>query len=289
MKRGIIFSGCELLPIEGSRGFRTGRWLSQEELNYLVLYWDKLVSPTNNLVHTGIQKEDELISCGILTRPRFIANGFFGGGDIADFHAATQTKTLNVLRSQDPDIDWRMHYFADQIAIIPEDAQRKATLRFELANLLPVPQAGIPIYEILEFKERRADELTALHAYLDELYFEVLNSGDFDLKRNIAISGLKRAIEDINKLNASGWQSPIRIDISSSFEFDLNQLVSGVTTISAALANDYPLATLSVGAALTFLGGFIKITPKVQNVIRSGDPKLAYLTKAKSEGLVRLN
>jgi len=266
-----------------------GRAIDATELNYLTLYWDKLVAPTNNLMHITIVGEDELISCGVLSRPKYNVQGSFDGNNMPHFYAETQTRTFNYLRNQSSDTDWRMHSFNTHFNINPEDSLQKTTLRFELGKLLPVPQSTVPISEILEFKERRSDELAALHGYLDELYFEVLSSQDFNLQKAKALSGLKKSIEDLQKLNNGGWQSPITFNISSSFEFDLNQLASGVMGGVAAINSENPLAVLSTSAVLVLLGGFIKVKPQLQSVLKDGNPKLAYLTKANSEGVINLN
>ncbi|HFR4105621.1 hypothetical protein [Enterobacter asburiae] len=100
MERGVVFTSCELLSIEGGRGFQTGRAISPEELNYLTLYWDKLVSPTNNFIHLGLINEDELIKCGVLTRLRFVEHGFMDGTRMTNFHARTHIDALNLLKKK---------------------------------------------------------------------------------------------------------------------------------------------------------------------------------------------
>lgn len=288
MERGVVFTSCELLSIQGGRGFQTGRAISSEELNYLTLYWDKLVSPTNNIVHLGLLNEEELIKCGVLTRPRFVADGFFDGAKMTDFHARTHVDALNQLRRSEGCIDWRMHFFNNEVAIHVDKAQRKEVLRFELADLLPVPPKETPLHEILEFKERRKDELLALHGYLDELYSEVLKSGDFDLQRAKAISGLKASLDALNSLNNEGWRSPLKFNLSTSFEFDLGQLVSGGAAVYAAMHSSQPFEVFCAGAAITVLSGFIKVKPQLQSVIKGGDANLAYLTNAEREGIIKI-
>jgi len=287
MERGVVFTACELLKTEDGRGFQTGRGVYPEELNYLMLYWDKLVSPTNNFVHLSLTNEDELIKCGILNRPRFVQHGLMDGSRMTDFHARTHVETLNMLRKDEKEIDWRMHFFNDQVSIPQEISERKEAIRFELADLLPVPPKDIPLHEILEFKARRKDELLTLHGYLDELYSEVLSSGDFNLERAKAISGLRKSLEDLDKINNQGWRSPIKFNLSTSFEFDISQLFSGGATVYAAMQSTQPFEVFFLGAAITTLGGFIKVRPQFQSVISNGDPKLAYLTNAKRDGILK--
>lgn len=288
MKRGVVFTVQELLKINGGKGFKTGRGISPEELNYLLLYWDRLVSPTNNFIHIGLENEDELINCGVLVRPRFVQQGYMDGERMTDFHARTHAEALMIMRKDEREVDWRMHFFNEQVSIPQEVAQQKEVIRFELANLLPVPPKETPLQEILEFKERRSDELQTLHGYLDELYAEVLSSGDFNLQRAKALSGLRSSLEDLNKVNNQVWRSPLKFNLSSSFEFDMNQLVSGGLTAYAALNSPRPLEALSVGAVVTVLAGFIKIKPQLQSVLKGDNQQLAYLTSATKEGIVKI-
>ena len=110
MERGVVFSACELLKTEDGTGFSTGQWISQLELNYLSLYWDKLVSPTNNFFHAGLKDEDELIRCGLLTRPLYQLQGTIHSGEMADIYAETHAKTIDILRNTEGSTDWRMHF-----------------------------------------------------------------------------------------------------------------------------------------------------------------------------------
>ncbi len=49
-------------------------------------------------------------------------------------------------------------------------------VEFNLINSLPVPVDTTPIYEILDFKERRKDELLKLRTHLDNIYTDIINA-----------------------------------------------------------------------------------------------------------------
>lgn len=286
MERGVVFTAYELLKNKDNSGFETGRGISPEELNYLILYWDKLSCPTNNFIHLAFSNEEELIKCGVLSRPVFSIGNGINSDEMPEFQSRTQVETLAMLRREQSSIDWRMHFLNDQVCITENMATQKEVIRFELTDLLPVPQKGVPIHEILEFKERRSDELLTLHGYLDEVYTEVINSGDFNLQRAKALSGLKKSLEDLNRLNDLEWQSPLKFSISSSFELDMNQLYASAATVYAAMQSNHPFEVLFTGAALATLGGFVKVRAQFQNVLKDGESHLAYITNAKKEGLV---
>ena len=286
MERGVVFSACELLKTEDGKGIRTGKWISQLEINYLCLYWDKLVSPTNNIIHTALNNEDELEKCGLLTRPVYRHHGCFDGQYMADFYAETHAKTIDILRHADSSVDWRMHFLSDQINLVPELSRTSEVIRFELANLLPVPTEDVHLHDILDFKERRKPELIALHEYLDELYLEIKRSGDINLQKAKALSNLKQAIKDIERLNCEVWKSPIKFSISTSFEFDFSQIFSLAGTV-LSMSVDYPYNVIGgVSSFAYFLGGCIKIKPQFQQVLSLGNHKLVYISKGKSEGII---
>ncbi|ENB7471730.1 DUF6236 family protein [Klebsiella pneumoniae] len=287
MERGVIFTRSELIKIAGGQGFRIGKSINRLDINYFLLYWDRLVSPTNNMVFLGFPCEEELTRLGKLETPKFSIRDIRNmEGSYADFDALSQTRTLDLMRKKHKSTDWRIHSLNDELNFSDSDSVVKQTLRFDLCNLLPVPGTDVNLNEILEFKERRADELITLHSYIDELYFEVINSGDFELSKAKAFDGFKRAIADLDALNSQGWRSPIKFDISSSFEFDLNQVMTVATAGVAAMNSENPLAMLSVGAVASVLGGFIKVTPKMQSVLKEGNKNLSYLAKGKVEGVI---
>lgn len=285
MERGVVFTRSELIKIAGGRGFQTGKSISRLDINYFLLYWDRLVSPTNNILHFGLPCEEELKRLGKLEVPHFSVGGM-EDSFYADFDALSQTRTLDLMRKRHKSTDWRIHSLNEELNFSDSESIVKQTLRFDLCNLLPVPSMDVNLNEILEFKERRSDELIALHSYIDELYLEVINSGDFELSKARAFNGFEKALADLEALNSEGWRSPIKFDISSSFEFDLSQVMTAATAGIAAMNSEHPLAMLSVGAVASVLGGFIKVTPKMQSVLKDGNKNLAYLSKARVEGVI---
>lgn len=285
MERGVIFTPVEMRPIETTNRFKMVRGVTKLDINYFLLYWDKLVSPSNNNFHFGLPYEDELISSGKLERPMF-SSRYMDDSMITAFFADAQMKSLDVMKGKNNKVDWRMHFLNEEISLPKSELIIKQALRFDLYNLLPVPGENVHINEILEFKERRADELITLHSYMDELYKEVMTSFDLDLSRAKSISGLKKAIADLDSLNNQTWKSPIKFNISSSFELDLNQCIAAGAAGLAALTSDHPLEFISIGAVATVLGGMVRVTPQMQNVLKGQDKNLSYVTKAKREGVL---
>lgn len=285
MKRGVVFSPVEFIRNQEGTGFASGRHVSPQDLNYLVLYWDRLVAPTS-MIHIGFQNEDELINCGVLDRPSFLKAGAISAVDIPQFYADIQLQALEELRAKNGDTDWCLHFLNEDINVAPGRAELKETIRFDLLDELPVPQIDVPLHDVLEFKERRADALLEFHEYLDELYLEIMNSGDIHLQKAKSIAKLKKAIDGLEKLNQETWQSPIKMSIGRTIEFDAGQLFAGGLTLLNALQSTHPVEVIR-GAAIPMLMGLLKIQVKLQSVKKGGDKKISYLTMAKRENLIK--
>ncbi len=115
-----------------------------------------------------------------------------------------QFYALNFLRGKESDTDWRIHQLGDEVIYQESESielVRRECIRLELFGMLPVPDESVHLHDILEFKLRRKSELVALHSYCDELYLEILNSADPNLLRARSFSKLKKAIEDLDKIN----------------------------------------------------------------------------------------
>lgn len=48
--------------------------LTDNDLNYYLLYWDKIVMPTNNIIHMAIRDEEELLKTNVLERDSIAFN-----------------------------------------------------------------------------------------------------------------------------------------------------------------------------------------------------------------------
>lgn len=283
MKRGIVALPHEIRQLD--RGFSSHGSLTSIELNYFALYWDKISVPQNMFIRHDLPNEDTFISCGILDRPMVGLGGGFYSGDYPRLLAESQVHLVDKLREKDNLSTWSIHQKGDGAVLISDDEVVKETVRLELSNLLPVPSVGVHIHDILEFKERRRAELDALHTYCDELYFEVIKSADPRLQAAISFNKLKKAIEDLERLNAEGWRSPIRFDLNISPEFDLTQAYAGITAVLAALHSPQPVGSLLLSSAVLLIGGAVKVKPKLQSLRGGSNKSLVYVANAKKEGL----
>jgi len=284
MKRGVVALPFQLKQING--GFSGFGGLSPLDLNYFALYWDKITVPNNMFLGTQLPNEEVLIDCGVLDRPMMKIGPSFHSNDFPKLLAEAQVSLVDQLRKMDKYSYWNIHQKGDDAVLVSNKEVVKETVRLELSNLLPVPSTDVHIHEILEFKQRRKDELEALHAYCDDLYFEVISSADPCLQAAKSFARLKQAIESLNRLNSLGWRSPIKFDLNISPEFDLSQARAGLAIILNALHTPHPVETIVTGSVIGLLEGFVKITPKLQSMREGGNKSLVYVANAKREGLV---
>lgn len=284
LERGIIASPgiINRLP----QGFQMQRSLTIEELQYYILYWDKVVIPGNNLVYIGLPDEDLLLQAGAIERPRVGFQGSFQGDQVTDAIMSCQSLVAKEL-VKDKSVDWVIHQFGGESVFPNGFSQRRNVIRVDLSGVLPVPAENINVYEILEFKNQRKDELKQLHAYLDSVYELVLSAPDQELAHRRAISDLSNAINDLESVCKERFKHTKKYDITTELNLNGKDIsvgaASGVIIDFFATGMTIPIATVA-GAILSTL----KVSAKAANTFQpaSHNTKLAFLSQAKNEGLL---
>lgn len=284
MKRGVVTLPIGVHKHDG--GFVTHSGLTPLELNFFSLYWDELSVPQSSFISTVFKNEKDYIDCGVLTRPLVTHGNSMDSERFPQFLLESQFTLVDYLRDRFREDSWCIHQ-RGEAPLFSRDEIIKDTVSLELRNLLPVPGEGVHIHDILEFKDRRKTELETLHAYSEELYFEIIKSADPRIQYSKTYGKLKEAIEDIQKLNGEVWRSPIRFDLNISPEFDLSQARAGIATIVSAITSPHPVETLLAGSIVGVLEGFIKIKPSFQSIRAGENENLIYLTNAEKEGLYK--
>lgn len=80
-------------------------------------------------------------------------------------------------------------------------------IEFDLYNALPTPGPDVPIHEVIDFRNRRIDELVALREAIDELSRELASSADFPRHKTAIIRRLDQALQDVTKTAGESWAS----------------------------------------------------------------------------------
>jgi hypothetical protein len=284
IERGIIANPGVINPLPA--GFTMERSITIEEISYYILYWDKVVIPGNNLVYIGVPQEEELISCGAITRPRVQFNGSFQGDMVTNAILSCQGIVAREL-ARDRKVDWVLHQAGNDLCIESEYIEKKDILRFDLINALPVPLEGTPLNEILEFRHRRKSELSQLHSLLDELYIDILKSPDQILASKQATHKLASHIKDLDTVTGERFKKTRKYDLSTSLNVNFEKIASGAALGAIvdmyATGFTFPLATVA-GA----LAPLIKMEAKASYSFEPAKDnlKLSYISHASSVGIV---
>jgi len=282
MLRGVIASALQFGSGENSGGVTLNS--SSVPLRYLTLYWDKVVIPDSKIIHFELPNQDILIDAGVVLRPiASVKNSVAGPAEILQ----AQSHIAQELIESDIETDWAIHQVGISFVFPPEFQKETRTVRVNLQKTLPVPPDDVPFEDILDFKDRRKDELKGLHEHLDELYLEVLRSPDPSLSGKAAIAKFRASLDDLQKVSDERWKSTRKYDLSVDLNVDGAKLVTAAA--AGAAFNFYAASALAI--PLSALGGLISCIKVGAKVSQSFEPaknktKLGYLLKAQSEEII---
>jgi hypothetical protein len=162
-----------------------------------------------------------------------------------------------------------------------EEQGRGALVR--LYDCIPIPDADVPIYEILEFKERRRDELLSLRYHLESIYQRILVAGDRGLSLETEIGQLERSLTEYLRAGRDSRMPFRMLNLTSQIklQFDLR---TGVAVGAVAYASGLPLlATVLAGIGGAFFPKLeISVTSAPRSVKSTPNP-YAYITSIREE------
>ncbi len=285
MKKGIIAAPARVSG-NGAQ-FRSDRGLTPEELRYFLLYWDKVVIPTTNLVHLAVHQEEALLSTGVVTRPRVPFSGTFNGELMARAQLLAQTTIATDLIKNDRSTDWALHQIGSELIVPDKESIDKQLIRVDLVSSLPVPSGDVAFTDILEFKERRKDELIQLHQAIDDLYLEILSSPDQSLKSKQVVSKFRQSIENLDSVTGEKWKSTGKFDLSAELNISGKEVAAGVA--AGAVFDFYTnLCTIPVGTVIGAVASIIKIRATSTKSFEPSKEKqvLGYLASAHKESIL---
>ena len=289
MKRGIIANSGKMIR-QGPDTVSISGNISKQDLNYYLLYWDKILMPTNNIINVSLENEDELLKTGFFERPKVKFKQWttnIGKGSYNPFVIA-QSIIANKVIENDIEFEWTVHQIGEKVAIGNEQSKDYKSIKVDLVNCLPVPSSDIDIYEILDFKEKRADELEALHNTIDELYLDILQSPDQDLKKKKSISEFRKSIEDINKVSKENFNLLTKYDFTTELNIDGKDIA---VALGGGAAFDFFATgmTLPLGTIVSGIASTIKINASRTKSVEkaSNNLKLNYLADANKEKIIK--
>lgn len=274
-KRGIVISPPYEVLAGG--GIRCGGSPSPADLRKYLLYWDKIDYPDNNFVSVGAGPDiDFLIQAKVATRTRVQFQGALSSGN-GEFFLIAQQAAFEKHDKEQPSA-WSLAQLGEN----PHFANTSPSLaiEYQLWNALPVPQADVPLNDILEFKEKRHAELLGLRVYLDEMYQSIVSAADIPRATNTQILKLEGALKEIDRtLTESGIRKAItylRGFIAGEFT---NIAGTGLGAAGVApFIGISPLAAAAFGAGIAFA-----VKPVLSPPARKESHPLIYVSSVRKE------
>lgn len=247
-KKGIVVSP-PFKPIY-TGGISCGGSPDPIELRKYLMYWDEIDYPSNMLIHVSSPEIDYLEQSGKLKRTHVRFQGSINSGQ-GEFFIQAQEAAFRKNQEEEPGC-WTIAQLSD----IPFYTQQSASVgvEVELYDMLPVPSADTPLADILEFKEKRQDELTAFRCHMDEVNENILSSRDVPRARNAQMARVELALKDIDKTLSESGLKRITTHLKNVINADFSGIAGaglGSAGISAFIGMS-PLIAGVAGAGLVF-------------------------------------
>lgn len=250
--RGLIVSPP--LVVEPGRGIRVrSSALDPQELRFALLFWDQLAWPDNNIIGIGGGAEaDFLMASGVLTRPRY---SIYGRTDVGSALLDSYTQAYRELNLSAPG-RWSISQGENSLLIEGGLVVPGRAALVELHRAIPVPDADVPLEDILDFKLKRRDELFALREEIDALYATLEQAGDKEFELVRIAEKIDRACADVLRLGKERQFGMRQSDLRATFDFDIGK-IAGWAIAGEAVGQQ--LALPIVGAALGGVAATLKL------------------------------
>lgn len=249
-RRGLVVS--RPMEIEGTSVQFRGGAIDSQELRFATLLWDELVLPESNFIgYASPPDEAFLESAGILRKVKFAFSG-----DVATGVAAGQMQVFRELDRTAPGA-WALAQGERSFLWHDGQTQENGGSLLELHRAIPIPKHDVPLAEVLEFKERRRDELLLLRQHLDTFASDIERATDKEQALSAKVAEIDRACANLLEVGRE-WQFPVHVsNLKTSFSLDLSRIiVPGVAAfgaqktfslgVTAAITAAIPVALASV-------------------------------------------
>lgn len=249
--RGLVVSPP--LVIEGRSLFARSSNLDPQELRFALLFWDRLVWPSSRAIHFASGPDETFLEqVGILSRPDYT---FYGDG--AQGIVEGQIRAYLDLEGKEPG-SWALAQGENALLLKEHLFEEGRGALIELHRAIPIPQHDVPLAEILEFRERRRDELLLLRAKLEALISTIEDAQDKDHELQRLILEVDQACSNLLALGKE-WQFPVFLS-NIKAAFNLSPLKTlAVVGAGWKLAEQYGLTAATATAAVAGAASTIEI------------------------------
>jgi hypothetical protein len=239
-KRGLILGPPTLVD---DHRVLIKRNLDRQEIRLAALLWDQIFAPTFYFDGWTFEGDAEFLEQeGVLSHVHI---GLMGKMETSEFFKQSISIVVERLTKEG---NWALAQGDRALTVLAADGAENSGIDFELYKAIPVPDRGVPLAEVLDFKLKREAELKALRARLDEVHQIILDAPDRALARGIQLDALEKAIEDHLRV-AREWRYPSRLtSLRAKLKLDPKINYSKLTA-AGGVANATYLATGSLAKA----------------------------------------
>jgi hypothetical protein len=257
--RGLVVSPP--IEIEGSKLFVRSTNLDPQELRFALLFWDRLAWPSSRAIHFGSGPDEAFLeSAGILTRPEYTFNG-----DGAQGIARGQIQAYRDLERSEPGV-WALAQGENSFLLKDGLIEEGKGALVELHRAIPVPTKEVPLAEILEFRQRRRDELLLLRYQLESFASEIDGSADKSSALQKRVTELDQACANLLAVGKE-WQFPVHLsNLKASFNLSPTKFLP---SIAGGWKMGEPYGLTAATAAAAIFGGVSTLDIKSDFGLRS--------------------
>lgn len=244
---------CPPIEIEGTRLFAKSSNLDPQELRFALLFWDRLVWPSSRAIHFASGPDEQFLeSAGILARPEYTFNG-----DVAQGIARGQFQAYQDLERNDPG-NWALSQGENSLLWKEGLADEGAGAVIELHRAIPIPKQDVPLAEILEFRQRRRDELVLLRHYLESLVADIDGAADKPSALQKRVAEIDQACADLLAVGKE-WQFPVYLsNLKASFSLSPVKFLPAIAG-GWKLGEPYGLSAATAVAAAACVASTLEI------------------------------
>lgn len=235
--RGILLSAP--IVYDGKVMLAKSSSIDPAELRRATLFWDRLVWLDSRIISLGSNHDEKLLVAeGLLTRPRPTRyNGAAGVGNMQALMRITESYNITLgieqakhfvqqhvdeffdLERDEPG-QWTLSQGDDSFVIKNGSFVEGRGQLVTLARAIPLPDPNYPLHDLLEFKQKRSDEIVALTHELDKFFSQIANAKDADFDMSRLLRVMDKQCSDMIKAAKESKRKFYVGDLSFSLSLD---------------------------------------------------------------------
>lgn len=224
IKQGLIlFPEMTMNRKTGAVNIKTSN-ISKKNYIMTALYWDNAKVFQNRIIFIGMDwdKDYKLLKDEkILSEETLETSPSFSNSSMEIFNA-TNKRILELIGKKD--FLWVPNEYNETFLIDSGEGDIGGGEILSLVNALPMPSDNTDLHDILKFKSKRLDNLTALRVAINEFEIKILEADDKKLATKKAINEIDKACCDLVRLYK---ESKIKFNLGNiKFNFSQGAIAS---------------------------------------------------------------